>query len=330
MAEYTIEKTADKFVCKELKMISGYDKLKLAALVVEPTAAACPQPKGVVVFVHGMAEHKERYLPIMEYLAENGYISLIHDHRGHGESIQSEDDLGFLYKKGEEGIVLDVVQMVLYAKTKYHLPVHLFGHSMGSLIVRLFLQGHDKDIDSLTISGCVGPNGAAAVGGKLAAMIGKFKGDHYRSPFLNNMAFGTYNQGIEDPKSPFAWLSVNDENVKKYEEDPLCGYVFTANGFEALMKMVKNCYDAGRYQVKHIDLPILFISGKDDPCRGGDKGWKKAVDFLKALGYVDIQDELFEGMRHEILNEEDPSAVYEAILANIEKGNRIRERSEKQ
>lgn len=326
MAEYVIEKTDEKFVQKELKLISGYDKLQLSAIAVEPAKAWYPQAKGVVVLVHGMAEHKERYIPFMKYLAENGYISLIHDHRGHGASVRSEDDLGFLYKKGEDGIVLDVVQMVQYAKAKYHLPVHLFGHSMGSLIVRLFIQKHDTEIDSLTISGCVGPNGAAGIGGKLAAMIGKFKGDHYRSAFLNNMAFGAYNKNIPDAKSVFAWLSVNEDNVKTYEEDPLCGYCFTANGFEALMKMVKGCYDAGRYQAKNINLPILFVSGKDDPCYGGEKGWNSAIDFIKKLGYVDVEGHLLDGMRHEILNETDHEKVYEMILANIEKAYRIKER----
>ena len=140
MAEYVIQKTEEKYELKPLELTSGYDKLKLSALVMEPSKAICPEPVGVVVLVHGMAEHKERYLPFMEFLAENGYISLIHDHRGHGASVRSEEDLGYLYERGDEGLVLDVVQMVQFAKAKYHLPVHLFGHSMGSLVVRLFLQ----------------------------------------------------------------------------------------------------------------------------------------------------------------------------------------------
>ena len=92
------------------------------------------------------------------------------------------------------------------------------------------------------------------------------------------------------------------------------------------MKMVKGCYDAGRYQAKNINLPILFVSGKDDPCYGGEKGWNSAIDFIKKLGYVDVEGHLLDGMRHEILNETDHEKVYEMILANIEKAYRIKER----
>lgn len=319
------EKTAqqhENWLIKPFELTSGYDRLKLSALAVEPQKTdedgnKC-EAKGVLVLVHGMAEHKERYLPFMEYMAENGYVCLIHDHRGHGKSVLSEEDLGYLYKKGEEGIVLDVLQMVQYAKAKYHLPVHLFGHSMGSLIVRIFIQKYDTAIESLTISGCVGPNAAAGVGAALASLIGKFKGERYRSPFMNQMAFGSYNKAFQGASSPFAWLSANEANVQAYEEDPLCGFNFTINGYIALLHMVQKCYRTSAYQGSHQELPIFFISGEDDPCRGGEKGWLNAVDFMKNLGYAKVYSRLMSGMRHEILNETDHKTVYELILEHIE------------
>ena len=321
MSEIQNQKSANWQV-KEFELTSGYDRLKLSALTVESTRTDQEgnkvQPKGVLVLVHGMAEHKERYLPFMKFMAENGYTCLIHDHRGHGKSVLSEDDLGYLYNRGEDGIVLDVAQMVGYAKAKYHLPVHLFGHSMGSLIVRIYLQKHDTAIESLTISGCVGPNAAAGVGVKLASLIGAFKGERYRSPFMNQMAFGSYNKAFPDAASPFAWLSVNEENVRAYEEDPLCGFNFTINGYKALLTMVKKCYQTSAYQGSHQELPILFISGADDPCRGGEKGWMDAVDFMKNLGYAKVYARLLPGMRHEILNETKREEVYELILEHIE------------
>ena len=42
--------------------------------------------RAVVQLVHGMSEHKERYIPFMQYLAKLGYVVVIHDHRGHGKS----------------------------------------------------------------------------------------------------------------------------------------------------------------------------------------------------------------------------------------------------
>ena len=72
-------------------LISPVDGLKLALIWAQPASSA---PKGIVQIVHGMCEHKERYIPLMEYLCQNGYAVVCHDHRGHGASVKSADDLG--------------------------------------------------------------------------------------------------------------------------------------------------------------------------------------------------------------------------------------------
>ena len=81
-----------------------------------------------------MCEHKERYFHMCEYFAKHGYVSIIHDNRGHGESIKSADDLGYFYENGFHGMINDVHQMSLLIKERYpNLPFFLFGFSMGSL-----------------------------------------------------------------------------------------------------------------------------------------------------------------------------------------------------
>ena len=66
------------------------DNLKISVLVAIP--AADTAPRAIVQIVHGMCEHKERYLPFMQYLNTRGYICIAHDHRGHGKSIRTADD----------------------------------------------------------------------------------------------------------------------------------------------------------------------------------------------------------------------------------------------
>ena len=72
------------------KIISKRDSLKLELSIIEPQTDA----KGIVQLSHGMAEHKERYYDFMSYLAKQGYICVIHDHRGHGASVMQKEDLG--------------------------------------------------------------------------------------------------------------------------------------------------------------------------------------------------------------------------------------------
>lgn len=282
----------------------------------------CPEedPRGVVVLVHGMAEHKERYIPFMEYLASIGYASIIYDQIGHGESVLDREDLGYLYGNGEEFMPEDVHKMVTVAKQRFGSnEVHLFGHSMGSLIVRNYLEKYDDEIVSLTVSGCVANNPAADVGKMLAALIGKIKGVRHRSPLITQIAFGSYNKGFQNPKSANAWLNSDESQVQIYDEDPLCGFIFTTDGYRALMELIRRCYDEKRYQKKNTDLPILFLSGADDPCCSGEKGFHAAVDFLKGIGYSAVSGVMLSGMRHEILNEPDKEKVYQLIAIHLGK-----------
>ena len=131
-------------VKKTVYLTSKQDGLKLHVLLMEPEE----EPKGIVQIVHGMAEHKERYEPFMEMLCKQGYISIIHDHRGHGKSIRAKEDLGYFYDESGKAIVEDVHQITQWAKDRYgEMPYHLFGHSMGSLVVRCYLKKYDNELD---------------------------------------------------------------------------------------------------------------------------------------------------------------------------------------
>ena len=136
---------------KEFEFTSAFDGLLISAVIAIPSE----QPCGVVQLVHGMNEHKERYYPFMDYLAEQGFITVIHDNRGHGKSVCSPDDLGFMFRNGGEGIVSDIVQLTKIVKETYpQLPLFMIGHSMGSLALRCFLKEHDDMIDGAVILGC--------------------------------------------------------------------------------------------------------------------------------------------------------------------------------
>lgn len=296
-----------------VKLSSHFDDLQLSVAYSEPKS----EPKAIFQIVHGMAEHKERYYPFMEFLSEQGYICLIHDHRGHGESVKSAADLGYMYKGGAQALVEDVKLVQDWAKEKFPgLEVYLFGHSMGSMVVRAFTKKYDSAISRLIVCGCPSDNPAKGAGLALASIIGFFRGGSHRSAFLNHLAFGSYNKAFEEEKNPLSWLSADKQNTLNYYHDPLCGFVFTVNGFQNLFRIMKECYSAKNWHMKNPALKVLFISGGDDPCRISDKDFYKAVNFLKSRGYSDVQSRLFPGLRHEILLE-GKQEVWEEVLAFI-------------
>lgn len=300
---------------EKTKIKSNQDGLELDILFVKPEG----EIKGIIQISHGMAEHKERYYPFMEYLAKCGYASIIHDHRGHGASVKKKEDLGYFYDDTAEHIVEDLHQITIYIKEQYpDKKLILFGHSMGSMVVRKYSKKYDKDIDKLIVCGSPSKNPFLGVALTVVKILKIFQGEYHRSKLIQKLAFGSYNKKIDNPVSENAWVCANEEAVKAYDEDELNGFIFTLNGFQNLFTLMKDTYSKQGWKLNHKELPILFIAGEEDPVISSPKDWQKAQDFLKEIGYRNISGKLYSGMRHEILNEKDNQKVFEDIVNWIE------------
>ena len=293
---------------EKIKINSKVDNLEIECLLVIPDEGI----KGLIQIAHGMNEHKERYLDFMGFLAQNGYACIINDHRGHGNSIKEKDDIGYFYDNNAEYVVEDLEQITEYITKKFKdKKIILFGHSMGSMIVRKYMEKYDDKIDGLIVCGSPSENKLAKLGLFFIKLLEGIKGERYRSKFIRNLMFNGYDKENEIKNS---WICYNEEIVKKYKEDPLCQYEYTLNGMENIVKLMIDIYNPKLYQKKNLNLPIYFIAGKDDPVIGSEEKWNEAQNFLKNIGYQDIQNKLYENMRHEILNEKENQKVYEDIL----------------
>jgi len=268
-------------------------------------------PKGLILLLHGMAEHKERYAHTIEVLTKAGYAVLSTDERGHGESAIVK---GYFAKEdGWLRNVRDQHALVEEARKYVKAPLIVFGHSMGTLVARSFLKRYESEITKVVLTGTPSNNKAVGVAISLCKMIKTFKGEEYRSPLLNNLCFGAFNKAVENPKTDYDWLSINEENVKAYIADDDCGYTFTVKGFQDMFEGMKDVYGLDGWSVKKPALPIRFYSGSLDPCMTNLDGLKEAVEILKKQGYADVDYKVYEGYRHEILNEE----IRDEVLADI-------------
>ena len=293
---------------------SPFDGLKISCVLYAPETP----PKGIFQIVHGMCEHKGRYEEMMEFFANHGYVTVAHDQRGHGETAKEKENLGWFGDKTGEGIVEDAVAVTREIKSRYpNIPVVLFGHSMGSMVVRCYIQKYDTEIDKLIVCGSPSNNPFSGVAVGLAKTIGLFKGERHRSGMLAYLSTGRGNENFPN-EGASAWLSRNRENIDKFNADPYCKYVFTCNGFENLFRLMKHTYSKGRYEVKNPKLPIRFVSGSDDAVLGSEEQWKKAHDLLRNVGYENVSGKLYHGLRHEIHNELERADVLADLLAFVE------------
>lgn len=300
---------------EELFLKSFIDEVPISVLVITPEV----EPKGIVQIVHGMVDHKERYLNFMEFLASQGFIAIASDVRGHGKSIKEKNDLGYFYNDGANSAVEDVHQVSLYIKDKYpNLNLSLFGHSMGSLIVRNYIKKYDNEIRELIVCGSPSYNNSVEFALSIIKILKKIKGDRYRSKTLKNICFNGFNKDLPG-NNKYKWICSNEEIVKLYENDPLCNYIFTLNGFESLFNLMKEAYSKEGWNVKNPELPIMFISGEDDRTMVTYDKWIDAQNLLKEIGYKNVTNKLYEKYRHEILNEVDNDKIYLDIIEFISK-----------
>lgn len=301
---------------RTLKIKASADALQLGLIVTEPEG----EPRAIVQFCHGMCEHKERYIPFMEYLSGHGYICVMHDHRGHGESVKCTEDLGYMYEGGWQALVDDVKVVNDWIRAEYgsSLKLFLFGHSMGSMVVRSFAKRWDCLLDGLFVCGCPSWNPASGIGRILAKVLG-LGNDHRRPALLQAMSFGSFNKPFQQD-GPNAWVCSDKEALAAYNSDPLCQYIFTANGFYNLLGLCQDCYSSPKkgWAVSKPSMPVRFISGAEDPCRISDKDLDKAVALMSAVGYTDVTLTTYAGMRHEILNETLKAVVWEDILKEFD------------
>lgn len=290
------------------KIKSEKDNLNLSIAIIEPKV----KPKGIVQISHGMSEHKERYYDFMKYLSDNGYICVIHDHRGHGASVKSEKDLGYFYSENIDFLVDDLYKITKYIKNKYpNLKVNLFSHSMGTLVARNYLKKYDEEISKVILCGPPTKNNLASLGVIIAKVLNIFYKKNTPNKILNKMTFGIYNK---NEKMENGWISENIENVKKYNQDKLCGYVFTTNGFINLYKLMKKAFDKKDWKPKNKKLKVDVIAGENDPVIQNKLKFQGLVDFLREVGYESIESKLYKNMKHEILNEKNNNTVYKDIL----------------
>ena len=271
--------------------------------------------RGYFQIVHGMTEHIGRYDRIMSDLASLGYICFGYDNLGHRGTVNDKSELGYIArKKGYDLLAKDVKLFSDAVMAEYgELPYYLMGHSMGSFIVRLAAEKYVRPT-GLLVMGTGGSNPAAGAGIALTGIIKLFKGGKYISRFVDKIAFGGYNSKFkgDDDYSSKSWLTTDQSIRNKYLEDDYCTFKFTVSAMQDLMRLLKYSNRAAWYKKLPGSMPILLLSGADDPVGGYGKGIREVEDRLRKAGKC-VSCSLYEGGRHEILND----FTYDAVKADI-------------
>lgn len=284
----------------------------------------CVEPKGVVQISHGMCETAIRYEYFAKELTKNGYIVYINDHRGHGKTAKTLDNLGHLAEKdGFDCLVKDMNTLTnIIKKENTDLPLYLFGHSMGSFASQRYIMEYKDNLDGLILSGSNGDQGFKLDLAKVVTtfIVRKYNRE-YRSRLLDKLIFNGNNKLFRPSRTDFDWLSRDEKEVDKYVNDIYCGTLVTCGFFYDLICGLKTIEKKKNLKKIPLDLPIYIMSGDKDPVGLNGKGILRLMDRYTKLGVKYISCKLYNGGRHEMLHEINKDEVINDIITWLNQQN---------
>lgn len=279
--------------------------------------------KGVIHIVHGSVEHALRYDHFASYCNAQGFAVYANDHRGHGKSVPGEDHFSYFSDENNGfDLAVDDLERLndIIREEQKDRKIFMLGHSMGSFMVRKLAARPDLAIDGLLLSGTGGGRPLLLnLGIFLSKRQMKNKGRMFHSPELHNLLFGTLNKDIKNAETESDFISRDRDIVSAYIDDPLCGVTITTEYCHEMLKAIKWCSGKQSYMKISNHLPVYIFSGAEDPV-GGKSGREviNVADNMRKAGSHDLTVKLYEGARHETLNEINKEEVYKDTLNWVE------------
>lgn len=260
------------------------------------------EPIGVVQIIHGMTEHAKRYQDFAKFLNKHGFIVVADDHRGHGLT----DSASLGYSKGNmfEDTVRDEGEITKYYQKKYpNIPYFVFGFSYGSFINQSYISKYGSLINGAVIGGSNKKKDFEVYLGSLVTNIANlFGGEKKEAKLIEKLSFGAYAKNFSDGE----WLSHDAENNKNYHEDKFCGFTCTNRFYADFFSGLKKLYTKKYKESLRRDLPLLLISGSNDPVGDMGRGMQKLYDYYtKEVRMSSVKLTLLEGYRHEFIGIKD-------------------------
>ena len=272
--------------------------------------------------VHGMAEHSLRYDEFATFLNNNGIAVYALDLRGFGKTGEGKERGWYAEKNGWMRTALDVIELVHDVKSTQPTSVAvLFGHSMGSYLSRQIISSFPNEFALAIICGTGTPGAVIRIFGRPLTRFEKFRiGAKTPSKLMNKLSFGSFNKPFEketDNPTGFEWLNRDQNEVKKFIDDPDCGDICTASFFYDFIKGM--CMATSNKAVHRVnkDIPLFFISGDKDPVGSYGKGVIKAASSYKKAGVKSVNIKLYPNARHELIVELCKDEVFNDVLSFI-------------
>lgn len=281
--------------------LAGADGMLLPGTIWMPEG----ETRAVLQVTHGMTEHMGRYTALAEELTTHGILVAGVDLRGHGRN-PGDPDCASFGENGWEAALEDMHRLRRLLDERYpQIPHFMLGFSLGSFLLREYLDRYDDRLSGAVIMGTGQQPGAV-----LTVMMAIVKtqiqkaGFDAATPLVRQLSFGTYNQKFKPNRTDADWLCADERELDAYCGDALCRKDISAGLFWQLMGSMKRTGGKNAYAHWDKQLPVLLLSGQDDPVGGAGKGVEAVYKAMKKAGMQKVTMHLYPGARHDLLHEE--------------------------
>ena len=279
------------------------------------------QPKAILQISHGVTEHMLRYKEMAEYFTQRGFVVVGNDHLGHGISIAGDAEP--MYFGPEDSwlwVQRDMYTCMKMTKKKYpNLPYVLLGFSLGSFVVRTFLIRHPGKVDGAILAGTGQSPALSLILAKwIAKKEGRKAGEEHSTPMIHKLTFETYNQHFKPNRTDYDWLCASESELDAYIADPLRGEDMSAGLFREMLNGMMYTGDLKMQKKMDKDVPILLVSGDQDPVGDCGKGVERTCRSFQKAGIKDVNKILYPGLRHDIFHEDNRKDVFDDVYMWIE------------
>lgn len=289
---------------KEIFIFQGCHGAQLPAIIWRPEIEA----KGILQITHGMTEHMERYENFAAEMCRNGIAVAGFDLRGHGKNPGNPQVAAF----GETGWEDSLQDMKAFRQIIVQqfpdLPLMMLGFSLGSFLLREYIGKYPDDCTAAVVMG-TGHQPGWLLSFMIAIVNGQVKkvGADNTTDLVKQLSFGTYNQKFKPNRTEADWLCSNQEELNKYLQDTMVRKNISAGLFRDLLVAMKRTGKISTYETWNKKMPVLLISGQDDPVGDRGKGVRRVYQQMSRAGLENVELRLIADCRHDVFHEDKQS-----------------------
>ena len=281
------------------------------------------KPIGIVQIAHDLGEYCARYDVLARFLNANGFIVIGSDLRGFGKTCGGYDHRGEVYGDCLNDTVDDLIKLSDYAVSKYRLPLILAGFGYGALLAQNYMSKHGRSIAGCVLSGAYYTvNLHTLINSIIVSTVIGFIEPRTPANFVSALEYKRFSRPFEHERIKYAYLTRDEEEIKRYVADPFCGAQFVMS-YDFQKSYFNNSfwtiYPKRRYKDIPKDLPILFLGGTEDSVANFGKDINKLYSKFIKNGQKYVYMNLYEKARHDLVSETNRDEIFKDMYIFLRK-----------